>query len=51
MSILDLREFLFLCDKAGFKTIGEVHEYMKERNLDWLHLFYELDALLFPQFI
>lgn len=51
MSFLDLYEFLFLCKKAGFKTIGEVQKYMKERNLDCWHLFYELDALLFPKFI
>ena len=31
--------------------MGEVQEYMQKHNLDWLHLFYELDALMFPQFI
>lgn len=51
MSLLDLQEFLWLCKKAGFKTMGEVQEYMQERYLDWQHLFYELDALLFPEFI
>ena len=51
MSIYALTEFLWLCKKAGFKNFGEVQEYMQERNLDWQHLSYELDALLFPEFI
>lgn len=46
-----LDEFFFLCRKAGFKTIGEVCEYMGEQGITAQQLFNELDALCFPEFI
>lgn len=46
-----LSEFLFLCRKAGFKTVGEVCEYMGEQGITAQQLFYELDALCFPKYI
>lgn len=51
MSKRDLYEFLFLCKLAGFKTLGEVNAYMNQEGINWRQLFYELDALLFPEFI
>lgn len=51
MSPIELNEFLFLCEKAGFKTLGEVIAYMREQGINWRQLFNELDALLFPEFI
>lgn len=50
MTLYWLEEFIFLCKLAGFRTIGEVQKYMRENNLDWKHLYYELDALCFPDF-
>lgn len=45
MSIRELDEFLYLCRKAGFKTIGEVYEHMKKKGINFRRLFHELDAL------
>lgn len=49
MSIRELDEFLYLCRKAWFKTIGEVHEYMKKEGINFRRIFHELDALFFPR--
>ena len=49
MSIRELDEFLYLCRKAGSKTIGEVHEYMKKEGINFRRIFHELDALFFPR--
>lgn len=51
MKYHDLKEFLFLCNKAGFKTLGEVMAYMKKEGITWRQLFIELYCVLFPEFI
>lgn len=42
-------ELFFLCRKAGFKTLGEVIAYMRKERITAQQLFYELDAVCFPQ--
>jgi len=46
-----LEEFFFLCRKAGFKTVGEVCEYLEKEGITAQQLFNELDALCFPWYL
>lgn len=51
MKIRELTEFIFVCKKTGFNTLAEVKAYMDKHGLTVWQLFYELDAVLFPEFI
>lgn len=51
MKIRELTEFIFVCKKSGFNTLGEVAAYMDKHGLTVWQLFNELDAVLFPEFI
>lgn len=49
MRLRELYEFLFLCEEAGFRTLGEVYEFMKKYNMNDWQLFLFLDKLLFDK--
>lgn len=44
-------EFFFLCQKAGFNTLGEIAAYMQKEGITSQRLYDELNALCFPQLI
>lgn len=51
MHIRQINELIFLCKKAGFKTLAEVLNYMKKEGINANRLYDELDALCFPEYI
>ena len=50
MRIRELTEFLFLCKKAGFNTLGEVNDLLKCNGVTWKDLYVTLDKILIKKY-
>ena len=46
MTLIELDEFLFMCEEVGFKTLGEVNELLKRNGVTWKDLYVTLDKIL-----
>ena len=46
MTLIELDEFLFMCEEVGFKTLGEVNELLKRNGVIWKDLYVTLDKIL-----
>ena len=46
MTLMELDEFLFMCEEVGFKTLGEVNELLKRNGVIWKDLYVTLDKIL-----
>lgn len=44
MNIKELNEFMYLCRRAGFATLGEVNSYMKAHGINCREFFNELKS-------
>lgn len=51
MSLMDFKEFCFLCQRAGFKNLGEVDLYCKLNCITCWQLFNELDEMFTPEYL
>ena len=50
MKIRKAKEFLFLCQKAGFKTLAQVEDYTRKKGLTPDELWLILEERCFPKF-
>lgn len=46
MTLMELDEFLFMCEEVGFKTLGEVNDLLKRNGVTWKDLYVTLDKIL-----
>ena len=46
MTLMELDEFLFMCEEVGFKSLGEVNELLKRNGVTWKDLYVTLDNIL-----
>ena len=46
MTLIELDEFLFMCEEVGFKTLGEVNDLLKRNGATWKDLYVTLDKIL-----
>lgn len=46
MTLMELDEFLFMCEEAGFKSLSEVNELLKRNGVTWKDLYVTLDNIL-----
>lgn len=46
MTLMELDEFLFMCEEVGFKSLSEVNELLKRNGVTWKDLYVTLDNIL-----
>ena len=46
MTLIELDEFLFMCEEVGFKALGEVNDLLKRNGVTWKDLYVTLDKIL-----
>ena len=46
MTLIELDEFLFMCEEVGFKTLGEVNDLLKRNGVTWKDLYVTLDNIM-----
>lgn len=46
MTLMELDEFLSMCEEVGFKSLSEVNELLKRNGVTWKDLYVTLDNIL-----